>query len=294
MSNNQAVPWPPYENPAGRFHPAPTARRRRHLITMGVWAVVICLLTAPIVVDAAVADRDTQYRSSSESLEQQVMTYQDWPVDFGALGGCTRPTQLSGLGIATFECEKTDLAILGMGEVKDPPLAANRAIRAITFSDKVNPQSLDIHRFTQQARAMGSCSLSRAGVDSVWISDPYETAGVMPTAGVPGGDENEAPGVADIPAHSNHPGAFNAEVTGPQSLPWKSHSKSDSPRVLNRALSFVHPDNHGSETMVTVQVSANHPEDIDHAVTQLVQSIRNEQTEPCSAAGDQPMEGAES
>lgn len=149
-----------------------TARRNRYVAAVGAAAVVG--LAAPVLVNAALQDQPpARYASSAEAFSNNLVSYEDWPLDFGALKNCTVPITEDALGVPEFTCDSARVEAIGMVGVKDQPRAVDRGIRAINFAEL---QSMRPVKYTDTALKIAPELRDRAGVTDVWASDYYEVS----------------------------------------------------------------------------------------------------------------------
>lgn len=148
------------------------ARRNRYVAAVGAAAVVG--LAGPAAVNAALtAEAPAHYANPAEAFDENLMSFADWPLDFGVLRDCTAPKTEDAMVAPEFSCPSSQVEVVSMLSVKDPALAVDRAIRAINFADL---QSMRPVRYTETALEIAPELKERTGVTDVWVTDYYEVA----------------------------------------------------------------------------------------------------------------------
>ncbi|WP_232620241.1 hypothetical protein [Corynebacterium urealyticum] len=148
------------------------ARRNRYVAAVGAAAVLG--LAAPVAVNAALtAEAPAHYANSAEAFDENLMSFADWPLDFGVLRDCAAPITEDAMVAPEFICPSAQVEVVSMLSVKDQALAVDRAIRAINFADL---QSMRPVRYTETALEIAPELKQRTGVNEVWVSDYYEVA----------------------------------------------------------------------------------------------------------------------
>lgn len=152
--------------------PVGKARRNRYVAAVGAAAVLG--LAAPVAVNAALtAEAPAHYADSAEAFDENLMSFADWPLDFGVLRDCAAPITEDAMIAPEFVCPSAQVEVVSMLSVKDRALAVDRAIRAINFADL---QSMRPVRYTETALEIAPELKQRTGVAEVWVSDYYEVA----------------------------------------------------------------------------------------------------------------------
>ncbi|WP_311488820.1 hypothetical protein [uncultured Corynebacterium sp.] len=148
------------------------ARRNRYVAAVGAAAVVG--LAGPVAVNAALsAEAPAHYANPAEAFDENLMSFADWPLDFGVLRDCAAPITEDAMVTPEFSCPSSQVEVVSMLSVKDQALAVDRAIRAINFADL---QSMRPVRYTETALEIAPELKERTGVTDVWVTDYYEVA----------------------------------------------------------------------------------------------------------------------
>lgn len=148
------------------------ARRNRYVAAVGAAAVVG--LAGPVAVNAALsAEAPAHYANPAEAFDENLMSFADWPLDFGVLRDCAAPITEDAMVTPEFSCPSSQVEVVSMLSVKDQALAVDRAIRAINFADL---QSMRPVRYTETALEIAPALKERTGVTDVWVTDYYEVA----------------------------------------------------------------------------------------------------------------------
>lgn len=148
------------------------SRRNRYVAAVGAAAVVG--LAGPVAVNAALTvEAPAHYANPAEAFDENLMSFADWPLDFGVLRDCAAPKTEDAMAAPEFSCPSSQVEVVSMLSVKDPALAVDRAIRAINFADL---QSMRPVRYTETALEIAPELKERTGVTDVWVTDYYEVA----------------------------------------------------------------------------------------------------------------------
>lgn len=131
-------------------------------------------LAGPVAVNATLTtEAPAHYADSAEAFDENLMSFADWPLDFGVLRDCAAPKTEDAMVAPEFSCPSSQVEVVSMPSVKDQALAVDRAIRAINFADL---QSMRPVRYTETALEIAPELKERTGVTDVWVTDYYEVA----------------------------------------------------------------------------------------------------------------------
>ncbi|PZO97526.1 MAG: hypothetical protein DI609_12955 [Corynebacterium urealyticum] len=148
------------------------ARRNRYVAAVG--AATVLGLAGPVAVNAALtAKAPAHYANPAEAFDENLMSFADWPLDFGVLRDCAAPITEDAMVAPEFSCPSSQVEVVSMLAVQDQALAVDRAIRAINFADL---QSMRPVRYTETALEIAPELKERTGVTDVWVTDYYEVA----------------------------------------------------------------------------------------------------------------------
>lgn len=131
-------------------------------------------LAGPVAVNSALTvEAPAHYAGSAESFAENLMSFQDWPLDFGVLRDCAALITEDAMVAPEFSCPSSQVEVVSMLSVKDQALAVDRAIRAINFADL---QSMRPVRYTETALEIAPELKEHTGATEIWVSDYYEVA----------------------------------------------------------------------------------------------------------------------